>query len=641
MQISLRNYKNINHLDATFKDDSISFVFGMSGSGKSSIIESFTDETPIENMTFGQMGNQSILINGSVPNKDDFSVFDDSTVNRYFLSDEEEYIHEVLIDDEGEYTRAQQQLSSRITALDNQMLLLETRYNELYRFLEKIGAVQITKEGNLKKTSALYKVISSLRTFGNRRTLQFINNLPDGKLKWITKGCEYLEDGICPFCDKRMSMKKQREVHNLSEFDSTSVQNIKTEIVQYERFERTIFKNTPSGLETMSANCIQMSKARASFEELMTFLRMVKNFDTNRLQTCFPSLDSALYTYFPELKKHVARIEGDWIELQANYQKVKSKTAGIMSRKTRSIDKMLVTLGIPYCVEAKYKQGFVTDYMLVHKNDPLKRNSRSKLSKGEKCIVALVFFILSNAKNSKTILIDDPVSSYDEYRRKQILNIITTKLEGHTVVVFSHDSVFAKYACLEFNRKKCIGDVFYLENFDTHPTLKTIRKEDFGSFDSFLAERIVSASQYYQKIINIRMALEKSTSTIEYSYVSSILHATEPPEICRLLNERGYIETELIQKIEDRFGVKLPPVYNDYYKNINVDSFSYFEKVLFLREYSAFHPGAAGKVHAEISDYIHLNSRYYICLNPYEYLYSSPSLHETISTLIVGNLDLR
>ena len=44
MEIKLHNYKNIDELNVDFLDNKINFVYGLSGSGKSSICEAIIDD---------------------------------------------------------------------------------------------------------------------------------------------------------------------------------------------------------------------------------------------------------------------------------------------------------------------------------------------------------------------------------------------------------------------------------------------------------------------------------------------------------------------------------------------------------------------------------------------------------------------
>ncbi|MBQ6216213.1 MAG: hypothetical protein IJK53_02410 [Erysipelotrichaceae bacterium] len=64
MKIKISGYKNIESLEMYIDDYKINMLFGMSGSGKSSIAEALQKKDLEENCTLGKNIKQEILING-------------------------------------------------------------------------------------------------------------------------------------------------------------------------------------------------------------------------------------------------------------------------------------------------------------------------------------------------------------------------------------------------------------------------------------------------------------------------------------------------------------------------------------------------------------------------------------------------
>ena len=65
MIIKIQGYKNIESLNCKLVDNKINMVFGMSGSGKSSISGALNKEELERNATFGKRIEQEISINES------------------------------------------------------------------------------------------------------------------------------------------------------------------------------------------------------------------------------------------------------------------------------------------------------------------------------------------------------------------------------------------------------------------------------------------------------------------------------------------------------------------------------------------------------------------------------------------------
>ena len=62
MEIKLHNYKNIDELNVDFLDNKINFVYGLSGSCKSSICEAIIDDKPEEKVKFGAAASEVLVI---------------------------------------------------------------------------------------------------------------------------------------------------------------------------------------------------------------------------------------------------------------------------------------------------------------------------------------------------------------------------------------------------------------------------------------------------------------------------------------------------------------------------------------------------------------------------------------------------
>lgn len=75
------------------------------------------------------------------------------------------------------------------------------------------------------------------------------------------------------------------------------------------------------------------------------------------------------------------------------------------------------------------------------------------------------------------MIIDDPASSYDEYRRKVIFDMLyKCKGENTTMLVLSHDHIFAKYAIYHFEKSK-------EKRYDRLGTLEKLYYNQTGKID--------------------------------------------------------------------------------------------------------------------------------------------------------------
>lgn len=326
--------------------------------------------------------------------------------------------------------------------------------------------------------------------------------------------------------------------------------------------------------------------------------------------------------------------------------KLRDETNSTISHNLRNINAYLKRFGINYEFDINsYSNvdGTLT-YSLFHIDDEEKNNRVNGLSFGEKNLISLMLFLLSSKE--EFIIIDDPASSFDDYRRKVILDLIYDVCSGKTTLILSHDQVFIKYATFNYtNSKKIIksggnfssktekyhnntGSILALENYlFGNAKIKEIKFEDFKHISMHILNSICEDMEYYRKVLNLRLYYECEKSVQykdEYEYLSAIYHKKTQAEILSELSKRGLTEESVISKINSKTGILLPKVPNNNYFNINVDKLTLFEKVLYYRE------SKTGEIKEDFSSVVHMNESLQICLNPYKFNYFSPFIYNNL-----------
>ena len=90
--------------------------------------------------------------------------------------------------------------------------------------------------------------------------------------------------------------------------------------------------------------------------------------------------------------------------------------------------------------------------------------------------------------------------------------------------------------------------------------------------------------------------------------------------------------------IKDDPAIEYSPLQQNYLENINVDCFTSFERVLYCRELIKTNSKSGRIIKDELSNIIHLNSAYAICLNPYKFNYFSKYVFDYITNNFNINL---
>ena len=113
---------------------------------------------------------------------------------------------------------------------------------------------------------------------------------------------------------------------------------------------------------------------------------------------------------------------------------------------------------------------------------------------------------------------------------------------------------------------------------------------------------------------------------IIYQYLSAILHRTDKSAIIEELNEKGFTEDDIINKINDKLNFNLEKIPNDILKDFDISELTNFEKIFYFRDEIQDE-----SIRDEFNNIIHMNSSYTISLNPYKFDYFSPYIYEKIN----------
>lgn len=618
MRINISGYKNIENLDYIFENNKLNVLIGISGSGKSAIAEALTNQDIVFNKKINYSGKVVTSIDGREPN--DIKVFNELTVVNYLISPQKNTnIYSVLIDDEGALIDARKALDERLKIIQTLIKTCESDYLALKQIQSQLGA-SLTSKNKIKTTSAISKMRTSLQSLGKKRLYKKIASMDDNRVEWIIQGVPLIIKSKCPFCEKILNSKKDKELHEYVHLDIENKRKINLNSKQLTMLNTSGINLTLKGIDKLEKEIIDVGIALIEYDKLINDISYLYDNDAD-ISKIHLNYEPQLVSIFPFLKVELLSLKRNLVRLQNNVIKAKENTKRILSNKLNQINDTIEKFGIPFKMEAIYRQSKIISYKLYHIDDASKTDREKGLSNGERKIIALIFFILENSKkDSELIVFDDPVSSYDDNRRLSIFTYIIEQLKNKTTLILSHDQVFAKFAIKR--SKKIIGNVDYFDNYSTIKIIP-ITDMDFHDIEQSITDRIKLSKNYIQKIINLRFYYEIFTKRgIEYSYLSRILHKDD---IANWLFEKGYNEADIVQKLQKKFSISLETFSSSYYSNIETLNFSLLEKMFLLREEKI-----VKKLKDELSNHIHLNSKYVISLNPYTFSFCSKYVQDAI-----------
>lgn len=619
MDIEIKGYKNIKNINLELTDNKINMIFGMSGSGKSSVAGALLQENLDYNKTVGFSDSQIIKVNGS-EQIEGIKVFDFKTKNDYVIEKKTENMYSILVDDENEMQKAEAELKTMTQKIKETMINSQAQYDYLVKVRSELGGATLTKKGEFKKGAKILSLEDSIAKVKSQRIVSEIQAMPPGKFEWLKKGSEeFKKESICPFCNRKIPIKTEKKLDKIVQFENKAITSFFSlkEKDNVDFFELITY--TEKSIKILKLKIKDVFEALKTYEQIKKLLTVLEEMDFTRETSFNIEITKAFTEYFPKLSQDTKKMLRKINQIRNAAFKAQSKTKRILSRKLRKINQKLDFMSIPYEIEAEYGNGRIKSYKLVLKDDEKKEERSQSLSEGEKNIVSLLLFMYQCSKESSNlIIIDDPASSYDDFRRSQILKIAKGELIGKTVVFLSHDSVYAKYAVADTGRQ--FGKIYYFENDGDRIHLKEINKSDFGDFDKFVIDKIKNSSDYLQKIINLRLLYEASHSTAIYGYLSAIIHHAPKEEVNRLLAAKRTDESKIIKTIKKKHNelksVSIPMYDNQY--TVDYSDYSILERAIYARDNRKEDVQQMG-IEDELNEFAHINGKLKVCLNPYEF----------------------
>lgn len=629
MKITIKNYKNIINFNLEITDQKLNIIYGLSGTGKSSISEVLVEPLPI---------NKSVIGNGEIfgeispikRNSPILSVFNEKSLDKYiFASDKEISAGIILIDNAMKIKSEKDKLMLFLQELKNDLDSCNDRYLA-YNALQKKLAIKLTKDNTLTKTSALTKLRNTIKTKADTNIFKELTKIEAGYLDWLLKGTTWpqFEEDKCPFCEKKLNRKRKRKLINYNNYDKKLINSYKFTIDETS-YLNTISKYNIKEIDKTEKEMLRIARANKGYETINEFLKTVSEDSLESLIKI--EVPAETFDYYKELKGSVSKINRNIKSLSIKYKQALNSAKTTLSRKLVEVNELLERFGLQYEISAEYKNNSVVKYKIYHKHDIHKIERFEGLSYGEKRIFALIMFILESKKDNETdlFIFDDPVSSFDESRRYSFMNLIFESLKYKTILLLTHEQTIAKFGVInERDKESKFGKILYLENYDGNPKVSEIEKVHFANIESHILERLKSCSNYMQKIINLRLYYENNPKKDKkiFNYLTVILHG-EYNKISKFQK----IEKTILDSIETDTAVELEPFKQSNYIDIDLSEFCFFEKAFILRE--QIKRNKKYGLSKELSYYIHLNGRELITLDPYRFTCMTKYVYDNLSNM--------
>lgn len=655
MHIQITNYHNISSLTYEIEDNKINFLYGVSGSGKSSIVKGITrsiDRT-VDTMAGCEPQEEAvILVNGKEGPLTSTATFNEDRQTALFSREPEKGLYDVFIGNEEQLDALRMQYQAAVASLrakTGDLLHLKGEVNALAATLGKINNKGHFTAGSKmgKARSAYQKASEAARENIEQRGMDVAT--------WIKQGFDvdasYSED-ICPFCGRSLEGSPNKDV--LAELCDLSVKDLKPLFDSSEKLasigQDPIDLSSDEGVERAEKLVGALPLVSEEVDRIVGYCNAGADYgDVKSMPVEFLAPTPAILEFMPELREVTDEVNARATEVKRLLGEMKAAFDRLVGTGCKDLNDKLLKFGIPYRFELSTanRDEKTASYRLVHVNANNSTDMHDSLSFGERNLITLILFLQDGEK--EVVMIDDPASSYDDYRRTQIFKAIMG-VQGKTVLVVSHDQAFVRRAVRYRERQHGrIGKVDMLCNRSGKALVEPITRSSFGYFDDMIRDRIASSSTYYQRMLNVRLLCETHDINVNdknlWGYTSAILHRKSRDEVLKLLANKGESETAILERLKDLVGKRCESQIGSMPETVDYSTagFSEFERLIAKREDISC-SGEDSELPAGIkkepvmdllNDLVHMNDAMMDCIDPYRYPVWSPLLF----TLLESHFD--
>lgn len=649
MKLNIENYKNISNLNLDVLDNKVNFIFGISGSGKTSIGQSLCKNIEEEDVMIGKnISDVKVKINDNDINIENVSLYNEDIIASLIVNTEmNSDIYSIIFSNDDDILKKKKEFQNMVKELSNFKDIMYQYMGKIDVLIKNYGG-KLTLKQELPASSKIIKFEKAISDGNNSQYVDIIRNNESNYLRWINEGNNFAvfnKFNICPFCNQNVPLERTKLIRELCEltpkdfdviFDNTNIlQELKIKIPNYSNIKE---------LSAFKGEIIDKIKLKDEINSIINIIDyyLIDNYNPSNISSIIVS--NSFKKEFPEITQSINNINKKITEIKIILGELKHATDRTIHDNLKVLNDYIEKFGIPYKFKVnKYDiNDKKADYILYHIKDDLQIHRTNGLSYGEKNIISLLLFLISN--KNEIVIIDDPASSYDDYRRKIIFDLLYDLQNQKTLIILSHDMVFVKYAVFNRNQGKKskskrfknffekTGRIVSFENYNNHTLIKDIEYDDFDIIENQVNNHIINNKlSYFRKIINLRILTENKKSIdcdyeIIYQYLSAILHRTDKSAIIEELNEKGFTEDDIINKINDKLNFNLEKIPNNILKDFDISELTNFEKIFYFRDEIQDE-----SIRDEFNNIIHMNSSYTISLNPYKFDYFSPYIYEKIN----------
>lgn len=589
MRLKLENVGCIKETNVEIIPKKINVKYGINGIGKSTLIKvldsKINGKDNNERLTSYKFdGEKNIDVYDN--EFDCVEIYDTNYFEELFKqSDVIENAYELFVKNDF-YENGLKEINSKIENL--RVMLSNNKITEFVDYVEK--NIKLDKFVDFKQNGAPKSTVSILKSFVNdgifvkvetdeaKEYVALINSKYRTEwTKWIKSAKnEWIIDDKCPYCANKVTNLSNKINELSSVLDSKKFeendknQMIMRKLKDYSNDEKKLsidnflsidekptvdsvkdFNDMAHTLRVNSDKIKKLSQINAqtfinhyenSIDDRSKGLKELRQLITSNKLSDIIVNDLSNNNLIDKINTELDKISAELDEVIGVIEVSTKKLLKTLNLNAQLINEFLRITGIPYeiCFENRGANN-ISSILKFRNKDKVIENRLNYLSYGEANTLALILFVLQakNMHKGQNVLfvLDDPISSYDNYKRYAIFNYLLTKqelLKSTTTLLLTHDFKTITTMC------------FSIQEIDNSTVFNYLYQTPDGilSEEIFKKNDIVSIVNKYEKIVkdnaysNItRICSARNYCEIVYgkddcyNYLSSIQHYRTEPTI--------------------------------------------------------------------------------------------------------------
>lgn len=485
-QIKINNCNNIKEGNIQIEKNKLNIKYGINGTGKTTIAKaiqkSLDNESLQQLQSFNADAPASVTI---IPSFQKVLTFNEEFINQVvFIQDEViEKSFEVFLKT-PDYDEKKTQLDNHLNVL-KEILLEDKEIFDLKDLLKRINErFKRTSTGKLSNTGTMKSLLSKQNLYNIPDELEAYrfffenkdNNIP--WIDWVNRGDVFDTSNSCPYCAEKLDMPKHIEQKKVFKdtYTKADSQNLKDILELFEDLRSFIHKDKYDELINYIKSDTPVDIIKAIIEKLTTEIELLiarfnamEEFGKRNIaiaeiskldqQIAFMELPNGLFEIFggekierifERINDKVLKLKAEVMTLKHDMGELKALMLATVKASQMDINEFLKTAGINYELIIQVQDETNSRAILKQCFDGEKtdvKDIRQHLSWGEKNAFSLILFMYyAQMQSADLIILDDPVSSFDNNKKYAILHRMFKNIgkrdisfENRTVLLLTHD----------------------------------------------------------------------------------------------------------------------------------------------------------------------------------------------------------